>query len=204
MDATFLVKLTSKAWALPILAQMGAGVPGRQAALQSATGASRTAFGQSLSHLIDLRVVEKNPGHGHPLRPEYQLTPLGAALAPAAGAIVEMSQDTTHPTLIRRMWILPLLASLQKPQTFTALATKLTPITDRALSQALQHLQMADWITRDVDISSRPPRATYQSHRIGAAMGQHCLALLQSGSRLPRPPASRTPNQSHAKPPTLG
>lgn len=178
MDISDLVKLTSKAWAIPIMAQFGAGVAGRQAPLLRATGASRSAFGQSLSHLQALGLLEKNPAHGHPLRPEFRLTEQGEALAKPAHAIQTLSEDTPHSALIRRMWVLPLLALTAHPKSFTSLTTALTPITDRALSQALKRLHTAGWVHRDVDIAGRPPRATYQAQGIGDLIGQEVRALL--------------------------
>ena len=71
------VNITSKAWAMPILLNLYDGVPGRQATLLAATGASRAAFAQSMEHLIKIGLLERNPGHGHPLRPEFRLTQLG-------------------------------------------------------------------------------------------------------------------------------
>ena len=74
MDINLIVNVCSKAWALPILAAMGDGVPGRQAALLNATGAGRSSFASSVTHLIDLGLVRRRGGHGHPLRPEFELT----------------------------------------------------------------------------------------------------------------------------------
>lgn len=204
MDIKFLVKLTSKAWALPILAQMDAGVPGRQAALQTATGASRTAFGQSLAHLQQMKLVEKTSGHGHPLRPEYRLTPQGAALTKPAFSILELTDGTPQAFLIRRMWVLPLLATTQVPQTFTALATALYPITDRALSQALQRLQTEGWMDRDVDIAARPPRATYQAKNTGCVIGAQARELLNGGSAPLTVPTHTKGQLTRSADPTLG
>ena len=93
MDIELLVKLTSRAWSLSILAHMDRGVPGRQAALISATGAGRTSFRQSLDHLIDLRLLERNPGHGHPLRPEFRLTAEGAEIARIAHRVEALAMS---------------------------------------------------------------------------------------------------------------
>ena len=81
MDINLLVKITARAWSLSILALMHQGVPGRQAALLTRTGAGRTAFAQSLTHLIDLGLLARTSGHGHPLRPEYELTEKGKPAA---------------------------------------------------------------------------------------------------------------------------
>ena len=79
MDISEIVNVASRAWALPILNCLHGGVPGRQAPLLAATGAGRTAFAQSIGHLIEIGLVERNPGHGHPLRPEFRLTEAGKA-----------------------------------------------------------------------------------------------------------------------------
>lgn len=84
MDISQLVNITSRAWALPILSSLHTGVAGRQAPLLAATGASRTAFAQSMEHLISIGLLERNPGHGHPLRPEFRLTPPGIEAAAIA------------------------------------------------------------------------------------------------------------------------
>ena len=106
MDIKDLVNLTSRAWALTILARMQEGVPGRQAPLLVATGAGRSAFALSMDHLIEIGLVERNPGHGHPLRPEFRLTEAGARAAPLAKGI-EGAAGRAHHRLLRKSWTVP-------------------------------------------------------------------------------------------------
>lgn len=173
MDIKLIVKLTSRAWSLKILALLDQGVAGRQAPLLSASGASRTAFGQSLTHLLQLGVLERNPGHGHPLRPEYRLTPLGQSLAPVANRIdaTAISNDT-GATLIRKTWTVPLLAVAARPKGFSQLKRELGPVTDRALSTSLRNLNRQNWIVRTVDVETSPPRPSYQAVNEGAAISR--------------------------------
>ncbi|MEX0319595.1 MAG: winged helix-turn-helix transcriptional regulator [Ruegeria sp.] len=171
MDIDLVVKITSRAWSLKILALMQAGVPGRQAPLLSASGASRTAFSQSLKHLVDLGLLERNPGHGHPLRPEYRLTALGAQIAQVARRIERLAPQPDETALLRRSWTVPILAVSQAPRHFSEIKTALPPITDRALSQSLQHLQAQHWLQRRVNTSSHPPRPLYQAANAGAQIG---------------------------------
>lgn len=172
MDINLLVKLMERAWALDILAVLNAGVPARQAPLIAATGAGRTAFGQSLEHLIALGVLERNPGHGHPLRPEFRLTATGARLAPMADAILDTVPGAGEQALLRRRWTVPVLAVAHTPRRFSDLKAGLGKITDRALSQSVDHLQDRGWIIRDVDPTSRPLRPWYHAANDGRRISQ--------------------------------
>ncbi len=176
MDIDLLVKVTSRAWSLKILALMHEGVPGRQARLLAASGASRTTFVHSLRHLEELGVLERNPGHGHPLRPEFRLTAKGEALAPMAHRIENAARDASGETLIRKSWTVPVLAVAEKPRVFSDLKRDLTPITDRALSKSLQELTHHQWIERSVDIELHPPRPFYQVVNEGADIA-HAIGL---------------------------
>ena len=42
-------------------------------------GLSRSMLTASLTQLIEAGWLQRNPGHGHPLRPEYVLTDAGRA-----------------------------------------------------------------------------------------------------------------------------
>ncbi|WP_417268759.1 winged helix-turn-helix transcriptional regulator [Celeribacter sp.] len=171
MDIELLVNITSRAWALPILSSLHSGVAGRQAPLLAATGASRTAFAQSMDHLIELGLMERNPGYGHPLRPEFRLTPLGKAAAAIAHRINDVSSEDDW-TLLRRSWTLPVLTSLHTPRHFSDIKRNLPTITDRALSQSLKSMEERDWVCRSVDGASRPPRSIYSAVNIGSLIGQ--------------------------------
>lgn len=167
MDIYLLVKLTARAWSLPILALLHRGTPGRQAALLTATGAGRTAFTQSLHHLIALELVDRTPGHGHPFRPEYQLTPVGATAAAMADRILKTMPNASPPPLLRRTWTLPVLAVSRAPSGFSDIKRALGPITDRALSQSLKSLEEYHWMARKVAPNSSPPRVQYNAINTG-------------------------------------
>ncbi|MEJ6403184.1 winged helix-turn-helix transcriptional regulator [Yoonia sp. 2307UL14-13] len=150
-----------------ILSLLHRGVPARQAPLLAASGAGRTAFGQSLQHVRDLGLIETNPGHGHPLRPEYRLTPKGAEIAAIAARIDNSIQGSEQETLIRRAWTIPVLAVSEKPRYFGHIKGSLGRITDRALSQSIKQLEEKRWLIRRVDTNARPPRPLYQSANTG-------------------------------------
>ena len=161
MDINRFVNLTSRAWAVPILSQLHLGIAGRQAPLLAATGASRTAFAQSVSHLISLSLLERNPGHAHPLRPEFRLTPLGIKAAALANKIQGVTTKADQETL-RLSWTLPVLTTLYHAQHFNQIKCHLNPVSDRALSKMLILLGDKNWVRRSVDDTARPPRSQYR------------------------------------------
>lgn len=168
MDINLLVKVTSRAWALNVLALLYSGTLGRQASLLLATGAGRTALAQSLSHLVDLKLLERNSGHGHPLRPEYCLTVAGMEFAKMAEGINQVAGLSNDLFLLRRAWTIPILAVSQKPIYFGQFKKHLGTITDRALSQSLKQLEECKWLDREIDISQRPIRPLYRAANLGA------------------------------------
>jgi DNA-binding HxlR family transcriptional regulator len=166
MDINLFVNATSRAWAIPILSNLHAGVAGRQAPLLAATGASRTAFAQSMDHLITIGLLERNPGYGHPLRPEFRLTELGVTAAAIADKIQSVTADKDQD-LIRRSWTLPVLTAINRPCHFGDIKRNLGTITDRALSQSLKTMEVRNWVHRNVDKAARPPRPIYRAVNTG-------------------------------------
>lgn len=176
MDISLLVKVTSRAWALDILSLLHQGVAARQAPLLAACGAGRTAFGQSLAHLVALDLLESNPGHGHPLRPEFRLTATGARIARLAFEITSLAQKDGDTAVLRRVWTLPVLAIAKRPRRFGEIKRDLGVITDRALSQTLGQLEDRDWLVREVDVATRPLRPLYQARNTGLLIAKAAQA----------------------------
>ena len=166
MDIELFVNITSRAWAIPILSSLHSGSAGRQAPLLAATGATRTAFAQSMDHLIELGLIERNPGYVHPLRPEFRLTSQGKTIAAIADKIRDVSTEEDWP-LLRRSWTLPVLTSLHRPCHFIDIKRHLPMITDRALSQSLKSMEARSWVCRSVDGAARPPRSIYSAVNTG-------------------------------------
>ncbi|MBX3402374.1 MAG: helix-turn-helix transcriptional regulator [Phycisphaeraceae bacterium] len=176
MASDRLITLCHRAWALPVLAEMhradAAGMGGaRLVALSYTFGASPNAIRSSLDHLIALGLAAPNPGHGHPLRPEYILTKRGARLAPACAALDDslllfrLRQEAMHK------WALPTIhaAAVLRPARFTALGDQLRGITDRALSQTLRLLTAGGVLRREVR-EGFPPVPLYDLTGTGEAI----------------------------------
>lgn len=171
MHINSFVNITSRAWAIPILSNLHEGVAGRQATLLSATGASRAAFAQSMQHLITSGLLERNPGHGHPLRPEFRLTEQGIRAAAIAHKVQNVAGEGGQD-LIRRSWTLPILTTLYTPSHFNDIRRNLAPITDRALSQSLKIMEERHWVQRIVNDAARPPRPIYSAVNMGGMISQ--------------------------------
>lgn len=178
MDIATLVNITSRSWSLTILKLMNEGVAGRQAPLLAKSGASRTSFANSLAHLVELKLIERNPGHGHPLRPEFRLTPLGKTYAGLAKTIACAFPDNQAPALLRRAWSVPILAASRQPRRFIEIKNELPAITDRALSQSLQNLEAQQWMVRKIDETSHPIRPYYQAVNEGREIGNAVSQLI--------------------------
>ncbi len=183
MDINSFVNITSRAWSIPILAHFHQGVPGRQATLLTATGAGRTAFAQSMKHLIEIGLAERNPGHGHPLRPEFRLTKTGKIAAKMAWGIYQSTEARDHD-IIRKSWTLPILSTLQKPSYFSDIKRNLHAVTDRALAQSLRGLEEREWIKRDVSPIARPPRPLYCAINEGAMISKITSGEVFGGTEL--------------------
>ena len=157
-----LVDLSHHGWVIPVVVHLGRERGARFAVLQHRLGVGRTTLERALRAASDLNLTMRNPGHGHPLRPEYLLTPRGESIAEACEAVLGASDGLDAPELTRRKWTLPVLASLEgRSGRFGDLQHDLPGCSPRALAQALDQLHAADWILREV-LDERPPRASYR------------------------------------------
>ncbi len=169
----FWAVLSRRQWALPILAALADGTAARLAPLAAATGAGRASVRVTLQHLAELELIERNPGHGHPLRPEWRITPRGSALVPIAKLTLRGRRpEDPVPTVIRRQWGLAIVDHLTLPSGFSGLRRALLPITDRALSLTLKDLEAEQLVRREIEGRHHPPRALYRRDRRARALGR--------------------------------
>lgn len=166
--------LTSGRWLAPLLAQIEAEGGARFAVMLARLGLSSSALAASLRALQEAGWLRRNPGHGHPLRPEYVLTAKGAPIAAFAGRVMaERARLGLEPGQLPR-WSLPIVARLGGEQArFSALRTALRPVTPRALSLTLKQMLSARLIDRRLE-DAFPPIALYgltgRGERLAAAM----------------------------------
>ena len=118
---------------------------------------NRVSLRQSLDALMDLQLVMKNPGYGHPLRPEYVLTEAGKRLAETCH---QYARTVGSSEVFYRKWTsLVLLTIYQGSLHFNDIRTALE-ITPRALTLALRSLEEEKLVKRVVE-DGYPPRTSY-------------------------------------------
>jgi DNA-binding HxlR family transcriptional regulator len=156
-----LVSLCHHRWSLPVLAEIGRTGGSRFAGLTGRLGVTGESLRRTLAYLQVEGLVDRNPGYGHPLRPEYLLTDGGREIAPRARKLHAALAGREDVGL--KKWSLPVLAELDEPRRFSELRAAL-PATPRALTLALKDLESAGLVHRTVT-TDRPPRVRYAATR---------------------------------------
>lgn len=162
-----LIELFHHRWAVPILAELHNQRGSRFVTLARTLGLSRESLRQTLGALVDGGLVRRNPGYGHPLRPEYLLTERGARVASGCQPLIKTLRRRDLEDVCLRKWSMPLLASLTEgPRRFSELREELERISPRALTLALKELEAAGLVERRVT-SDYPPATLYRLSRSG-------------------------------------
>ncbi|MFN0133985.1 MAG: winged helix-turn-helix transcriptional regulator [Phycisphaerales bacterium] len=206
--------LTRRRWSIPILAHSAPTGHTRFAVLLAALGPSRETLSATLVDLVAQGWLARATGFGHPLRPEYLLTPAGLRIAPRCRRIMLEIDRLGITEAALRKWSLPILLVISDPvaaeSRFNALRAALPAITVRALALALKDLCSADLVDRVVDDSYPPvPRYTLtrRARRLAAAaraldreVGLRVVRPVPTDRAAPRPPiAPPDPRVEHAK-----
>jgi len=151
-----LIALFHHRWSAPVLAELLRQKGSRFAALAGTLGVGSDSLRRTLDSLLSLGLVARNPGYGHPLRPEYVLTEDGRRTAQRCAKLLAASSDE----VLLRKWSLPVLAALGRPARFSELRSAVPGVTPRALTLALKDLQAAALVERRVE-DAYPPRTVY-------------------------------------------
>lgn len=169
-----LRRLTAGRWLVPILAQVGEEKGSRFAGLLARLGLSRSVLAASLAALQEAGWLIRNPGHGHPLRPEYVLTGKGEPVAAFCQKLMtQRARLGLEPDQLPR-WSLPIVARLDgETARFSMLREALRPVTPRALSLTLKQLLQVELVDRALE-DDFPPIAIYgltkRGRELAAAM----------------------------------
>jgi DNA-binding HxlR family transcriptional regulator len=165
-------------WGPPLLAALHAGGGGAKfVSLVHRLGAPRDSVQRTLAALLEAGWVARNPGHGHPLRPEYLLTPAGEPLARACAELLEALREAAVEEVGLRKWSMPVVALLgHGPRRFSALKAGLATVSSRALALALKDLVEGGLVQRTVT-DGYPPTVVYQLEASAGGL-ERCLARL--------------------------
>jgi len=173
-----LPELFHHRWAVPTLALLGTeGGGAKFVTLQRRLGVARDSLKRTLAALIAMRLVARNPGYGHPMRPEYVLTAAGQRLAPPCGHLVDRMERLGVTEIALNKWSLPLVHVLSVSEgRFNVILEMLETITPRALARALSDLQKAGLVERRV-VDGHPPRTDYALSKRGRELATAVKAL---------------------------
>lgn len=149
-------------WSVPILSEIYDQDSARFVTILKRLGISRSVLTSTLGKLVEDGLVMRNPGHGHPLRPEYLLTPEGQKIAPFCYDLMKCIDKHNTWRLIQSKWALRIMFLLVKSDfRFSELKSRLEPITPRALSNELKQLVSDGYIKRKI-IDDYPPTTHYE------------------------------------------
>jgi DNA-binding HxlR family transcriptional regulator len=171
-----LAQLGSHRWLVPLLADLAALKGARFVELIHRLELSRDSLTRTLDAAAVIGWVQRNPGHGHPLRPESILTEAGKAAAARAATISAAQRAIGLSPGATTRWSLPLVAGIGAGHDrFNALSRLLAPATPRALSQGLTALGTHGLVMREV-LDLRPPASRYDLTKSGQLLAAACAA----------------------------
>jgi len=156
-----LIELVHHRWNIAIVAELHRHSGAKFVTLHHSLAVGRAPLSASLSHLIELNLAMKNPGYGHPMRPEYLLTPTGEAIGEQCLSLVGLLRKRDETDLAFRKWTLPLVAAIgEDTRRFNEVRGSLQNATPRAVTLGLKSLVAQRWVSRTI-IDDYPPTAGY-------------------------------------------
>ncbi len=176
-----LPTLSHHRWAAPVLAELDARDGAKFITLINSLGIPRDSLSRTLEALIHHGWAARNPGYGHPLRPEYIPTPAGrrvgercAALlaradraGPIPGTVAPVSVPAPLADTLLRKWTMPTMLAIRfGGERFSDLRDLMPAATARALSLTLERAELDGLVTRSLD-TARAPRPVYALSRRG-------------------------------------
>ncbi len=162
-----LAALFHRRWAVPVLAQLHKDRGAKAITLTNHLGVSRESLHNTLDELIQHGWIARNPGYGHPMRPEYLLTRRGEKLGPTCVRLMAMLRKMGIQRIALRKWSMPItLALAGGVEHFGELKRILPGITSRALTLGLKELQRTGLIERRI-VDQYPPTTSYRLTRRG-------------------------------------
>lgn len=157
-----IISLCHYRWAIPILAELWRTDGSKFVTLSVRLGISRDSLKRTLVEMSEDGWIKKNPGYGHPLRPEYILTEAGRDVGPACTKIVAFLAERKVADIGLQKWSIPILVALAQGATrFSEIKIALPGVTSRAMTLALKDLCNVG-LSERVVIDGFPPTSIYR------------------------------------------
>jgi DNA-binding HxlR family transcriptional regulator len=141
-----LINLVHYRWALPILSELHRNNGCKFVTLVTRLKLSKNALSRTLNALIEQDLMMRNPGYGHPLRPEYILTAKGQQIGQAVFELMQILEQQEITDIALKKWSLPIILVLQDQPRFTDILEQLPGLTTRALAISLSTLSQAEFL----------------------------------------------------------
>ena len=169
-DLEKLIALCHHRWSIRLVAELDRGEGAKFVTLLNRLKLSRAPLSATLHQLVQLGLVRRNTGYGHPMRPEYLLTQTGKSIGPHCQSLAMTLSRAGWEKIGFDKWSLP-LAALIGGQTlrFNELRGELDSASPRAITLALKSLENQDWIDRII-VSEYPLAAGYQLRPLAKEM----------------------------------
>ncbi len=178
-----LTEVFQKRWTAPILQLLWQHKGAKYITLVKTLGASPGAVRSTLRDLIKREWVMKNPGYGHPMRPEYILTSKGADVANRCNSLLHGLENAGLEEMHRSKWAVTVLHCLSEgPLRFSELKAAIPAVTDRSLVLCLKVLCKSGAVVRKVE-DTFPPSVSYSLSHDAMALTRH-ISSLASALRL--------------------
>ncbi len=139
-----LINLVHYRWALPILSELHRNNGCKFVTLVKRLKLSKNALSRTLNALIEQDLVMRNPGYGHPLRPEYILTAKGQQIGQVVFELMQTLERLEVTDIALKKWSLPIVLLLQDQPRFTDILEQLPGLTTRALALGLEVVYEAE------------------------------------------------------------
>jgi DNA-binding HxlR family transcriptional regulator len=144
-----LIALCHHRWSLPILSELHRDNGAKFVTLVQRLNISRDALSRTLDALMQLGLIQRNTGYGHPLRPEYVLTTPGKQIGQDALELLHHLQQLGTTNIALKKWTLPIVHTIHHGiNRFSSLRETLPSISPRALTLTLRDLEQLSWLTR--------------------------------------------------------
>ncbi|MFK7930080.1 MAG: winged helix-turn-helix transcriptional regulator [Myxococcota bacterium] len=185
--ASALSELTHNRWALPVLAHVAQHGGCKFVTLSRRLGAAPASLRRALHRLGELGLVIRNPGYGHPMRPEYVLGPVGERTEGLASSLLQWIEADGLSDELLKKWQLPVLVGLGSEPCRFGEIRRGVPATPRAVTLALKSHGALGLVSRHI-IGDYPPVPLYAvtgRGRVGRAPALQLGRVLAAGGATP-------------------